>query len=586
MSLTRIRPSVLGAAVFTLGIAACDSRELLAPDGRSPATARSYISEPQSLGSGFLAAPPNTSPASVGGIGWAPLQAFPDSAWIVVNVSGNISLAYNKAPCDSWAESMPLWACMTGDPFDGFGAQPWDGGTVSIRAYYDGGGGGYTPVKLRGTGGTGAVGLFFAPGAGSLTGRFNMRGLWAWDPTFGTGPWSYNIAGGYTVAATAVPAPFQVTESAPDADGVVTYTVAPLYGLQFTTPVNGWPDGATFWAFYPGDSLPDRPDRSWPGWQITECQFKLVCQWKPPVAGRMQVLAHLEDQPAYARSKPAPPPASIQVTCTPTTVVRGGSIVCEANARPRGSLQVTKWWFDDGNGHLLRPSDPQQDSADFWGGRMAVSGTVHVEGEIDGHSAPGDSAQITVVARRPWGLAYPARPSDTYTRDSLQYPPVMAYGQTIGNGVLGKFRGASLKWIPALGTGPNEGVMYVQSIQWDTARLFIWINAGLQPTDPWYQAQVGPTRNRPNGCGTAFLEREAAQVPVHEGTHYNIDRVFFEDSTTFAPLEPAVEFKGSQLGRIRALIDSIYARREVLQNALDAVDKGIQDCDPYPLPTH
>jgi hypothetical protein len=217
-----------------------------------------------------------------------------------VNVAGNVKLTWNDGPCTQRAIEAPFWPCQDESPFSEFGTEPWYGGPLSVYATYENGGGG--AVRLRASGNSGedggsAVGLYYANQPGSLWGRVNMIAQWAWDPIFGNGPYSWKVTGGYTVTATAVPSPFQVTESAPDASGVVTYTVEPLYGLHFSSPVRGWPAGATFWEFYHGDALSDHPDLSRPGMSITECQFQLVCRFKPPAPGRVQVLAHLEGSP-------------------------------------------------------------------------------------------------------------------------------------------------------------------------------------------------------------------------------------------------------------------------------------------------
>jgi len=148
---------------------------------------------------------------------------------------------------------------------------------------------------------------------------------------------------------------------------------------------------------------------------------------------------------------------------------------------------------------------------------------------------------------------------------------------------LGRFRGASMRVERGVGTGPNEDVYYARSMGWLDTPLRIWINAALLPDDPWYQAQRGrrPPRH-PFGCGKEFVERMAAWVPSHEGQHYVIDRAYFQDTTTLKSLEATVGFGTS--APIQAELDSIYARRKVLQDSLDARDYGIQDCEPYPLP--
>jgi hypothetical protein len=377
------------------------------------------------------------------------MMAPPDSVWVVVTVDGAISAEHNPA-CDPLP---PNWACGDGPAAPEFDSGPGTNGPVQLVATQ---GNSSSAVRLRGLGGGSAVGLYFQRAAGQLMARLNLNAVYAYDPNFGTTTASYLLGGRYNVTATAVPAPFSVTESAPDPDGVVTYTVEALYGLQFTTPVNGWPAGATFWAFYPGDSLPDRPDRSWPGWQITECQFKLACSWKPPVAGRMQVLAHLEDQPAYARSKPAPRPqhARLVLSC-PGSVTRGGEISCEATVNPvamKDSLQVTEWSFNgrprtDGDVHALT-----------WAGPMVDSGVVRVQGQLQGQ-AVADSARIAISART-WPEIQITSVSHRIKVDLVSmahYPPD---GLAFGRHQRGALDSLNMQ-VRRVDRGPNTGYWYL-----------------------------------------------------------------------------------------------------------------------------
>jgi len=242
--------------------ASCDAYDLTAPGARGPGVQpRGSVNAPQALGGGFISGPANTSPGAVASITSTDLATFPESTWVVLNVGGQFSLSWNEAPCALRQATAPSWPCEDGSPTIGFGATPWDGGPVTLRATYDNGGGG--TVKVRGSGGAGgsggsAIGLFFASRPGTLSGRANVNPVWAWDPFDGNGPYSWNVSGGYSVTATAVPAPFQVTENGPDASGAVTYAAEALYGLQFRNPSEApvsWPAGALFWTFFPGDSL-------------------------------------------------------------------------------------------------------------------------------------------------------------------------------------------------------------------------------------------------------------------------------------------------------------------------------------------
>jgi hypothetical protein len=252
-------------------------------------------------------------------------------------------------------------------------------------------------VLLRGTGENAAVGLYINDFPSTLDGFAKVNTLTSWDPNFGIMiPSYYKLSGGYTVAATMVPSPFRVTESAPDASGTVTYTAEPLYGLKFINPpLSGHlPAGDLVWKFFPGDSLPDEPDFSWPGEYVYECERKIVCNYRPSGPGRMQVSAYVEMQTAYVRSKPAAPPATLAVACRPDTLVAGNTTVCTASATPSpASLTITSWAFvGDSLGVRL------DSVGDFktWEFAPGVCGTVTVAGTLN-DAATSASARVTVL---------------------------------------------------------------------------------------------------------------------------------------------------------------------------------------------
>lgn len=140
-----------------------------------------------------------------------------------------------------------------------------------------------------------------------------------------------------------------------------------------------------------------------------------------------------------------------------------------------------------------------------------------------------------------------------------------------------------MQWAVGLGTGPNEGMTFVGEIpEWRTP-LLILINAGLDSSDPWYNAQIGPTSSRRNGCGKVFLEREAANTPRHESGHYRIAKGFWSEATVSTALESVVGFDTTGAA-IDARVDSLERALARLQSAHDSADAGTQDCDPYPLP--
>ncbi|HET7462583.1 MAG TPA: hypothetical protein VFJ82_15120, partial [Longimicrobium sp.] len=393
----RIRLSYHVTFVLLTTLAACDNRQLTGPNVRSP---RLTVSEPIGLGSGFMQVPPTSSPSDLTNLPYEDLGiAVPESTWVVVRVSGSLGMRWNTEGC---AMQPPFWQCADNPPFLPYGPDPGtQGGPVQLFKAD----GSFTAIGLRGSGES-AIGIFYQNQPGPLVGHLNLSPVYAWNPINGGNTPSWFLSGGYTVTATAVPAPFTVTESAPDADGIVTYTAEPLDGLQFSNPppYGYFPPGYIVWAFYPGDSLPDRPDRTWPGWGVPQCELSPVCQYKPPVPGRMQVTAFVEWRSATTRSKPAPlcvsnqnrsvrasasgssgctPQPTLRVECTPAdTVLALNPVRCQAIVDPSSAaLTVSSWQFV---GDSLGVKLSQTGDSIAWTFRPMVCGTVTVAGLVDG----------------------------------------------------------------------------------------------------------------------------------------------------------------------------------------------------------
>jgi hypothetical protein len=473
----RIPPCALPLLCCLAVAVGCDSRQLLAPGLRTPAAPAMESSDDASVIGAATVAPENT--------GGVPVGPVSDSTWVVVQVSGQFDARANP----ECAAQPPNWPCIFNSPASNFyepapfTSGPVQAWVVSTRT---------RQVPLRGTGGAAntagqAVGLYFGEAPGSLVVLSAMQNFGTQNPN-PVGPVSsWMFSGEYNATARRIPNPLTFSGGPTgDAGGAVTFTVETTAPLLFINPVGvpaSAPPGSVDWYFVPGDSVPLEYERTSQAWQVFSCWLRTTCTVTPPanLNGRMQVVAYVEGRLVigrsdYVRAKPSP---KLELRCTPNTVKRYDGVVCEVTARPGGSLKVSKWWFDDGHGHIVRPSDPEQDSAFYWGGRMVVSGTVHVEGKIDDRVVPPDSAIITVEPRT-WSFSYPAEPPHTFDRgDSLPYPPVTQYGQKIGDGVLGRFYGGRFRWgwvtIPR---GPNEGFAVMDVPPSVVTPLLIVINAG------------------------------------------------------------------------------------------------------------
>lgn len=549
-------PTTGSLFLCALLLAACDSRELVAPGLQPAGRPRAVLSEPVSLGSNVLPPPPNTSGAPGATVR---LGTVPANTWVVFEVSGSVSGSWNP-DCNS---RPPFWPCAAGPIAQSFmsGADPW--APVTIAYTYEEGGTHVGRALLRGTGESSAIGLYHLSLPSTLDGYVKTNTLTSWDPNFGVTLPSYiNLSGGYTVTATLIPSPFRVTETA-DESGVITYTAEPLYGLEFSNPYNygHLPPGDLVWTFFPGDSA-DQPDHSWPGWYMYHCERKLVCQFRPPGPGRMQISAYVERQRAYVRSKPAAEPQQPQepklnVSCSPAPVTRGDPTVCTATAQPTGaSMSDLVWTFVDSIGHQI---PGPTGTTDRWDGTMVVSGVVKVSGKVNGVTAA-DSFKVTVEARTWAGLmVYPAElpKAAVDTAGVKRFPRVPVTTDTAGYdqwiaGALGLYEWGFTAGSFRPGSGPNKGWYYRPAPpRFQTPA--VWVSTHLQPGDPFYEAQTGsrplPGEPRvPSGytgyCTRRDMDVYRQSVLEHEGaaqgtnvSHHSFNVDYFKKR------DPAPEFE-------------------------------------------
>ena len=509
-------------------LAACDSRELVAPGLQPAGRPRTVLSEPVSLGSNVLPPPPNTSGAPGAAVR---LGTVPANTWVVFEVSGSVSGSWNP-DCSS---RPPFWPCAEGPIAQSFmsGADPW--APVTIAYTYEEGGTHVGRALLRGTGESSAIGLYHNSLPSTLDGYVKANTLTSWDPNFGVTLPSYiNLSGGFTVTATMIPSPFRVTESA-DESGMITYTAEPLYGLEFSNPYNygHLPPGDLVWTFFPGDSA-DQPDHSWPGWYMYDCERKLVCRFRPPPGpGRMQISAYVERQRAYVRSKPAVAQEQLTLTCTgdkgPNQVTRGEELSCTASA-PSGSgpLTVTGWSFDD------TPREDEPRTASTWSGRMVKGGVVTVRGHIGTGAELSASATITVVARD-WSKKAPDI-TDQKVRNGSPYTAPPLPEAVIWVHDLGKTRfWPDTDETTLIDQGPNRDYYYFPDIRFRVVGYYSLNDEAFASGSAFQRAQepdkpgggsstmVGGT----NYCQQRDVPRQGPRIETHEKEHVRVFRERF-----------------------------------------------------------
>jgi hypothetical protein len=203
---------------------------------------------------------------------------------------------------------------------------------------------------------------------------------------------------------------------------------------------------------------------------------------------------------------------------------------------------------------------------------MVVGGIMRVTGKV---GAIVDTAYATIsINPRDWvgRLDYPAEPPPEITATELPYPPVTTTSGPLKDGVFGGARLSAPRGVYGDGTGPNAGWLYLGSPPVFSPPPRILINAGLNPGDPFYEAQTGGG----GYCDKAFMDSARAHATAHERKHFQIDETYFESADAARLAEGGVVYdSGGQLTQLeldarvfRHLLAEVSAR----QSALDSSD--------------
>lgn len=222
---------------------------------------------------------------------------------------------------------------------------------------------------------------------------------------------------------------------------------------------------------------------------------------------KMRMGAETEPLPAFAGPGPCPEPPPV-LSCSPTTVTRGGTINCSLNTVPAGA----QWSFTGPNGtNVAGPSGVGQ-----WGGTMAIGGTITVAFT----NYPSQTATITVNNRSGFGTS---AASSSRVANGTQEPNCSSLSvpdPPQSGGILG----VSCPQLPGqswntqtIGGGPNQGYTYLTSLTYSEGFFYTITPQLLSTGSAFYTAQCGnynPTTN-PNGyISGALLLTNVAQ---HEG---------------------------------------------------------------------
>lgn len=236
------------------------------------------------------------------------------------------------------------------------------------------------------------------------------------------------------------------------------------------------------------------------------------CSDTVAASGRMWVFGTV-DGAADSAKVPVTLVATINVVCTPNPLVRAASTSCTASASG-GAPVITRWHF--------HPDDPDNVVSDVnlfdnpgpitWSGQMAISGTVDVEGTVNGVTGTGSTA-ITVQPRTSWPYNTPGYATEEVPNTELPIRPDSAskLGRTKFDAVVPAEAQDSITG------GPNNGMYFMKTMHNEWERIQI-NRAALDSTTDFIQAQGGQY------CSKSVVRGLVPNISRHEGMQ-------FEDSS-------------------------------------------------------
>ena len=505
---SRFRRSPIPPCAFALlccvTAGGCDSRQLVAPSTPSIAPAVRDASDEGALIGAATVAAEQTAGVSLGSV--------TELTYALVQVGGQ----FDGRPNPACAEQPPSWPCIFNAPAsDFYDLAPYTTGPVQAWVVA---GGSLSSIPLRGTGGAvntpgQAIGLYYGEASAEIRVRAALNNFASQNPNPGGSVTSWILSGAYSVTAREInPLTFTGGPTG-DADGTLSFTVAPTAPLKFLNPDGvspAAPPGDPSWYFVPGESVPLKygPGTAYP---IDACFRQTTCTYTPPadLNGRMQVVAYVENRIVIGRSAEVRSTGchgngceqepKLVLTCDghadSVSLERAKTLGCVASAPVGGQLRVTGWTFEGGGQTITR--DPASAQQTQWRGIMVVSGKISVAGTVNG--TPSSASVLVTVTERRWTEATPpvlgphkqgCVVPDRATYCLLRYPPdrVGEFGvtQPFGGTVNLPSRAAHVD------DGPNGGFSYVggstSPIVIDS--LVIYLNQALfDPQDELWRRQ-------------------------------------------------------------------------------------------------
>ncbi len=214
------------------------------------------------------------------------------------------------------------------------------------------------------------------------------------------------------------------------------------------------------------------------------------------------------------------PNDDIKVECLPNAVTRGQQVTCTASPKdPAASLTVTDWRFDSPD--LTGPVTEQSTSL-TWAGTAVASGTVTVQGSVNGTTASGKGN--IVVSARSWSASSGDTVSYSETELGQQQDILPDHPTRYSN--LGNHAALADAYLPSNGytqisSGPNREVLFFTKVPVQAISQISINRIAMAVASDFYNLQGTKPKNQPGSplpyCVRADVPAFLPKAINHEG---------------------------------------------------------------------
>lgn len=536
----------------------------------------------------------------------------PDSAWILVEVSGKVGYSRNPS---CYSEDYRGWCDGPPTPLETqgpYGPVQW-GGEVRVgtnRVGYPG------PVDGHSSGSA----LYSPTGnPASPVGRLLFRNVvgpqYVWTrqetlQTYAGNPTNplrgyfpvFVIGGEQRVIVKVVPTPLRVAGPVKITTGdTATFTAEPVGDFRIRDPQGR---ANVYWQYLPGDTLEKHDPSAGRFWLACD---RARCDYAPRQSGRIMAHTYVEGQPLSVTSaviRLRPKSVEPVLRCEDARgqrnrVVRGEQLTCSVEPEDGGTndeIEIEGWRFTGTDSQGSRYVFPEEEDGPItdnpWRGIMAISGIIEVRARVGDGEFKELTAEIS-VANRDWSLKDVENTVRRATYAEFAHESDAPPDYPRAESDLGKtFFGAAYLSPQEPGVvefitdfGPNHYLAYLARVP-VRLDIAILVHPQMEEGTEFYRRQRESARDVAQGapCVRSKFDQYVGLILAHEGyppTNVSHSGVFLREYQKRAGIR--TEDMVVRNTELRVLADLYVDRLEAVRDEADTVSDAEVD-GRYPVP--